>query len=1239
MTNAILRGKPDAGNPHVRFDEGEVASAKPRRGSLLYRKIQKTGFGAAACAAALLGAVSASAHEYTWVGGAAADANWNSAANWESSDGGTSYPNAADDTAVFTGDASPRTLGSYTVGGLKLTAAGKLTINTYNYPFKVAGPNARFDFVDGSTAVFMGSGSVAAADDLATKLTITGDCTVSNKVALGTSSARFAEVNLEKGTFVSAQAVRVRKFHVGPGAAFVASSGGLDYSETCFDLAAGAVADLTLNNYGKGVGAFSGAGTVRGFRGNLSLPNGPYVFSGTCENMPNGNMCDWTISPIGVQSADAHALVVGSANALSNCAVRLPDSAGRSLRFAAGIGTFRLGELAASSQQSLYLADEADAPVTVFCRVAGSAPSSTLTSGPGDLYVGKKSNNAITYTGSTLFQHTGVLGGFAGVMGQVAQNTFFGDKANAANDAKLDGLAGIAGWNFGESAISVRNYFRNVNAFTLKGLYGNGLFQFEGAGAATVRDFAVTPIDGKVPNVVLDANGGDVTVETARAGACNLQLGAGRTLTVNGGTIGSAEARAKVNAPGLGTGGDGTLILAGATLHAAMDSYARRIEVRDGGVLAHYGRLNVPASATEADPATLHVDGGTLRAVWPAGGYGNIELPQAGVASRQVLSVGMGGAVLDVARDDTQYGLVVAAAVTGTGSDGGVEKRGCANLEFRHPFAITGDFHLREGGLRCAVSEDAPALLGAGDFILGNGWLDLGAYGHAGGLATGAGSSFRYRNCGSVIVNGGQVAAHVTVGSAGRAAFEREAKGSVLSFCSKSPADSLDGSGATVTVAGTVETTRGGFLKQPIFALSAATARYTLDFLRLDENGRLVNAAVLYRTVAEASSDDIVNVTAATTLAGNATCDGLRVQSAALTIPADATLSFSDEACPAAILLGNGNAAGAIVGDGTLDFGAREGVVAVGLSGSDSYDLSGLIAARIRGTGGLTLAGNMLFGHSSIRLAARNEYTGGTWINAVEAGAEADGCFGTGDVHVGTGAGESGSLRLGDVTLANALHITGDGKLLGTKPSAQGVVHKDRPGVATLTGPVELTGDKAVIRATAADAQIVFAGTISGHALTVAGGATAAGEVRLTGANSYTGGTQVVGATLALGSVRALGTGAVTLADGTLALENGNDFALANRLSGTGTVALRGSGRVTFAAVDSAASLTLHLGSARRVAVSSLKGFAAVTTERTHNVTLWVTDDAEGSFAGSVPMNVTVAYGEPKKPGLCILFR
>jgi len=50
MMNATLRGKPNAGNPHVRFDEGEVASVKPRRGSLLYKSVFSV-----VCAAVLVG--------------------------------------------------------------------------------------------------------------------------------------------------------------------------------------------------------------------------------------------------------------------------------------------------------------------------------------------------------------------------------------------------------------------------------------------------------------------------------------------------------------------------------------------------------------------------------------------------------------------------------------------------------------------------------------------------------------------------------------------------------------------------------------------------------------------------------------------------------------------------------------------------------------------------------------------------------------------------------------------------------------------------------------------------------------------------------------------------------------------------------------------------------------------------------------------------------------------------------
>ena len=43
-TGKALNGKPYAGKPHVRFDEGEVASAAtPRRGSLLYNDSKRSG--------------------------------------------------------------------------------------------------------------------------------------------------------------------------------------------------------------------------------------------------------------------------------------------------------------------------------------------------------------------------------------------------------------------------------------------------------------------------------------------------------------------------------------------------------------------------------------------------------------------------------------------------------------------------------------------------------------------------------------------------------------------------------------------------------------------------------------------------------------------------------------------------------------------------------------------------------------------------------------------------------------------------------------------------------------------------------------------------------------------------------------------------------------------------------------------------------------------------------------------
>ena len=63
-TGKALNGKPYAGNPHVRFDEGEVASAAtPRRGSLLYKLKTIASIASLACALAS----TAAGHQVVWL--------------------------------------------------------------------------------------------------------------------------------------------------------------------------------------------------------------------------------------------------------------------------------------------------------------------------------------------------------------------------------------------------------------------------------------------------------------------------------------------------------------------------------------------------------------------------------------------------------------------------------------------------------------------------------------------------------------------------------------------------------------------------------------------------------------------------------------------------------------------------------------------------------------------------------------------------------------------------------------------------------------------------------------------------------------------------------------------------------------------------------------------------------------------------------------------------------------------
>lgn len=78
MKNAVLCGKPYAANPHVRFDEGKVASAKPGAGGpFLSRQIVVVAVAAAAM-------VSFAADSHVWTNETSANPTFTDGANWQS---------------------------------------------------------------------------------------------------------------------------------------------------------------------------------------------------------------------------------------------------------------------------------------------------------------------------------------------------------------------------------------------------------------------------------------------------------------------------------------------------------------------------------------------------------------------------------------------------------------------------------------------------------------------------------------------------------------------------------------------------------------------------------------------------------------------------------------------------------------------------------------------------------------------------------------------------------------------------------------------------------------------------------------------------------------------------------------------------------------------------------------------------------------------------------------------------
>ena len=389
--------------------------------------------------------------------------------------------------------------------------------------------------------------------------------------------------------------------------------------------------------------------------------------------------------------------------------------------------------------------------------------------------------------------------------------------------------------------------------------------------------------------------------------------------------------------------------------------------------------------------------------------------------------------------------------------------------------------------------------------------------------------------------------------------------------------DSFDGSigdasaSGQVKVNGTVPVDAAGRVTLPVFAQSGST----IDFSAYDaEKGFVAFADYTAFAESEASNVALVNfeTDASITISEDKAVAALKIAAdasgdKAFNIASGKTLSIGSGAAdaPALVILKPagqwGNAS--ISGPGTLDFGARQAVFAVGRG--TSYAHAPHIGAKISTTGGVAYATPILDTvYPWVATGGSNDYEGGTFINGIQVRPESNSAFGCGVVRVGDGELDGGQVCFAAArNITNAFSIAGNGVKWATMSPDRGALWFC--AAATLTGPVEIRR-RARISACKGDyiangGQGTFKGVVSGGALQLM---KSTFPIVFEAANTYTGGTEIVSSTLVLKGAGTAGTGTVTLDNGVLRFENTESITFTNKVDGVGTIEVAGTASVTF---------------------------------------------------------------------------
>lgn len=610
------------------------------------------------------------------------------------------------------------------------------------------------------------------------------------------------------------------------------------------------------------------------------------------------------------------------------------------------------------------------------------------------------------------------------------------------------------------------------------------------------------------------------------------------------------------------------------------------VEIAENGVLSLKGRFGSEGDyvPNAGQVVRLEFDGGTLRSDQQE----NVDVPSYPNSlpdDMKVAYVREGGACFDVPRTNraaklTSYWTV--RSDVADGKDGGIRKTGGGLMTFAAPVSTTGPVAIEDGNI--VNTRSGSSVLGSGSLVLGDKTSLMMDNTAAAKLAYGTGAQVKFSGNATIRLTKLDVGLELGDESDATVPFVREGRGYLTFMAGNGGGSAGSDSGndfrrRPITLhSGALANASCGILSAPVFGWvwgqtddgwGHNRGSKDLRFMAYNSESGLLDIAHSVQTNAiPAGSDESTlayfhnnqtvtlsadaKVGAMTVYGGNHRSDAAASRIGGVSISQGVTLTVgSDELGCAPIVMDNkyvdttDYGPAIIGGKGTLDFGAREGLIGLNLTYANSgVRLPARIECTVAGTGGLTVFapyvdvpvdGGAGFDAQdtvrALRLSGENTYGGGTYVdNAIVLPVKAT-SLGTGAVTLSCKDGVGGALFFDDECttdeFANAITVAGNG--FGYTGSSEAYISRWGLGGAIstlkslkLTGAITLTDD-ATIKVDGEDSVLTLAGGVSGSGkLTVIG----TGTLSVGSAISCDGG---VGYQVAAVEIRPLDAGELTI--------------------------------------------------------------------------------------------------------------